>query len=198
MADKRFEYHDLVGALCSMPDKEKAKAESHHEWTAFMLQPSDSDSTFGGYYGPQWTMVDAQGNPVYTPALSDITPDAVLYWEQRYKVANNTLMRMRYAGLVWDFKKRIVNANYDKDLYRVYVDSMLEVCNQDFASHPVVTSRILERLFNITKSHLTVLDKTKAALRAFEARHATDKSVRFWSCQFLLMLDHKVTMKCKY
>ena len=191
VAGKRFEWHNLVGALCSMPDAEKAKPESHHEWTAFMLQPSDNDSTFGGYYGPHLTMADAKGNPVYTPALSDITPDAVLYWEQRYKAAKNPLLRMRYAGLVWDFKRRIVKANYDSDLYRVYVDSMLEVCNGDYASHPVVTANILERLFSITKSQSADLEKTKEALRAFEIRHATDKSVRCWACQFLLMTENK-------
>jgi len=186
-----FEYHDLVGALCSLPNVERAKPESQYEWTAFMLQPNDSDHTFGGYFGPQVTMADAQGNPVYIPALNDITPDAVLYWEQRYKTATNPLMRMRYAALVWDFKKRIVNADYDKDLYRVYVDSMIEVCNNDLESHPVVTTTVLERLFSIAKGNPADLAKTKDALRDFEARKATDKTVRLWACQFLLMTENK-------
>ena len=192
VAGQRFEYHDYVAALCSMPDDERTKSESQYEWTAFKLQPNDSDHTFGGYFGPQVTMADAQGNPVYIPALSDITPDAVLYWEQRYnKTATNPLMRMRYAALVWDFKKRIVNADYDKDLYRVYVDSMLEVCNNDLESHPVVTTTVLERLFSIAKGNPADLAKTKDALRDFEARKATDKTVRLWACQFLLMTQNK-------
>ena len=186
-----FEYHDYVGALNALPEAERVKPECHNEWTAFMLQPNDSDHTFGGYFGPQVTMADPQGNPVYIPALSDITPDAVLYWEQRYKAAANPLMRMRYAALVWDFKKRIANANYDNDLYRIYVDSMLEVCNNDLESHPVVTTTVLERLFSITKGNPADLTKTKDALRAFEARKSTDKSVRLWACQFLLMTENK-------
>lgn len=191
VAGKRFSSDDLLGALCSMPDGEKAKAESQHEWTAFMLQPNDQDHIFGGYYGPHWTMADANGNSVYTPALSNITPEAVLYWEQRYKAAQNALMRMRYAGLVWDFKRRIVNAGYDSDLYRTYVDSMLEVCNNDLASHPLVTANILERLFSLAKNQPADLESAKAALRAFEVRKASDKTVRFWACQFLLMLENK-------
>lgn len=191
VADYRFEYHDLVGALCALPDGERAKPESHHEWTAFMLQPNDQDSTFGGYFGPHWTHADQQGTPYYTPAKEDITPEAVLYWEQRYKVVTNALMRMRYAALVWDFKRRICNANYDADLYRTYVDSMLEVANKDFCSHPVVTALVLERLFYIAKSNLDDLAKTKTSLRAFEKRHAKDSSIRCWACQFLLMCDNK-------
>lgn len=191
VADYRFEYHDLVGALCALPDGERAKPESHHEWTAFMLQPNDQDSTFGGYFGPHWTHADQQGTPYYTPAKEDITPEAVLYWEQRYKVVTNALMRMRYAALVWDFKRRICNANYDADLYRTYVDSMLEVANKDFCSHPLVTVLVLERLFYIAKSNLDDLAKTKTSLRAFEKRHAKDSSIRCWACQFLLMCDNK-------
>lgn len=191
VAGQRFEYHDYVAALSSMPDGERAKPESQYEWTAFKLQPNDSDHIFGGYFGPQVTLADAQGNPVYIPALSDITADAVLYWEQRYKAATNQFMRMRYTALVWDFKKRITNANYDSDLYRIYVDSMLEVCNNDLESHPVVTTTVLERLFSIAKGNPADLAKTKDALRAFELRHAIDKSVRYWACQFLLMLENK-------
>ena len=191
VADYRFEYHDLVGALCALPDGERAKPESHHEWTAFMLQPNDQDSTFGGYFGPHWTHADQQGTQYYTPAKEDITPEAVLYWEQRYKVVTNALMRMRYAALVWDFKRRICNANYDKDLYRIYVDSMLEVAANDLSSHPVVTALVLERLFGIAKNNLDDLAKTKAALCAFEKRHATDSSIRCWACQFQLMCDNK-------
>ena len=191
VAGQRFEYHDYVAALCSMPDDERTKPESQYEWTAFKLQPNDQDSVFGGYFGPQWTQVNKQGAPYYTPAKEDITPVAVFYWEQRYKMATNPLMRMRYAALVWDFKKRIVNADYDKNLYRVYVDSMLEVCNNDLESHPVVTTTVLERLFSIAKGNPADLAKTKDALRDFEARKATDKTVRLWACQFLLMTENK-------
>ena len=191
VAGYRFEYHDLVGALCALPDGEREKPESHHEWTAFMLQPNDQDNTFGGYFGPHWTHADQQGTPYYTPAKEDITPEAVLYWEQRYKVVTNALMRMRYAALVWDFKRRICNANYDADLYRTYVDSMLDVADKDLCSHPVVTALVLERLFSIAKSNLDDLAKTKTALCAFEKRHAKDSSIRCWACQFLLMHDNK-------
>ncbi len=188
---RKFDVHEYVAALCALSEAEKARAESQHEWTAFMLQPNDSEQTFGGYFSPQFTFTDPNGNLVYSPPLAYITSDAVLYWEQRYKSAVNPQMRMRYAGLVWDFKKRITGSNYDSDLYRIYVDSMLEVCNNDLSSHPVVTTTVLNRLFSLTKSQPADLEKTKAALRAFESRHADDHSVCYWACQFLLMTENK-------
>ena len=192
IAGQRFDSQDYVAAIKSLPEQELQKDESQFESVAFMLQPRGTDENpFGGYYAPQFTFADQQGNPVYYPSLSTITPEAVLYWEQRYKASNNSLMKMQYAGLVWDFKLRIVNRSYDGDLCCTYVDSMLDVCNNDYAPHPVVTTRILERLFSISRNRTKSLDMAKIALRSFEHRHATDQSVRYWSCQFLLMLEHK-------
>ena len=188
---KRFNSNDYLAEINALPEIERQKDECRFEWLAFMLQPNDSDHTFGGYFGPQFTLSDRQGNPVYVPEFSMITPEAVLYWEQRYKVANNVLMKMRYAGLVWDFKTRIAKAKNDSDLYRTYVDSMLEVCNNDYTSHPVVTTMVLERLFSITSKQQVDLEKAKDAMRSFENRHAIDSSVRYWSCQFLLMTNNK-------
>ena len=53
------------------------------------------------------TLKDANDNIIEEPALKDITIDAVLYWEQRYKITKNPLLTMTYAGLVWDFKSTI-------------------------------------------------------------------------------------------
>ena len=68
---KRFEWHDIVSALNELPDNERSKPESHYERTAFMLQPNDSDSIFGGYFGPHFTFADSNGTPFYCPALSE-------------------------------------------------------------------------------------------------------------------------------
>ena len=188
---KRFDSHEIVADLNALPEAERQKNECKYEIVAFRLQPNDRDHTFGGYYGPQFTLSDPQGNPVYVPEQSSITSDAVIYWERRYKSVVNPLLKMRYAGLVWDFKKQIVQASYDSDLYRTYVDSMLAVCNNDFASHPVITTIILERLFSIALKQPSDLEKAKEALRDFEKRHATDDGILFWACQFLLMMEHK-------
>ena len=191
VVDKRFNCNVFLADINSLPEVERQKDEYRFEWLAFMLQPNDSDHTFGGYFGPQFILSNQQGNPVYVPELSMVTPDAVFYWELRYRVANNPFMKMRYAGLVWDFKPRIAMAKYDSDLYRTYVDSMLEVCNNDHTSHPVITTLVLERLFSIASKQQDDLEKAKDAMRNFENRHATDSSVRYWSCQFLLMTYNK-------
>ena len=187
---KGFDAHEIVGALSSVEENEKGKPEYCFENLAFSLVPSHDDN-WGTYYGPQAIFKDSNNNPIEVPALNDVTIDAVLHWEQRYKTTKNPLLTMRYAGLVWGFKNHIFHQKYESDLYRIYVDSMLKVCNEDYANHPVITTTILERLFYVAKSNEQDLILVKNAYIDFEKRHATDDSVRYWASRFLIMLDYK-------
>lgn len=187
---KGFDTHAIIRALMSLSEEERKKSEFKYEYLAFSLVPS-SNNNWGTYYGPRMTFKDANDNIIEEPALKDITIDAVLYWEQRYKITKNPLLTMTYAGLVWDFKSTIFHQKYDSDLYRIYVDCMLKVCNEDYTSHPVIAINILERLFDIAKRQKKDLALVKAAYIDFEGKNAVDNSVRYWSSRFNLMLKNK-------
>ena len=98
---------------------------------------------------------------------------------------------MRYAALVWDYKRTIVKDSYEPNLYRILVDSMLEVCNGDYQCHPVLTVNVLERLFDIAKGQPQDLLLVKKAYVDFEKRHAEDKNVRYWASRFEMILKYK-------
>ena len=187
---KGFDAHAIISALSTVDEQEKNKSDFVFEDLAFSLVPSGNNN-WGTYYGPQITFKDQNENIIEEPALDDITIDAVLYWEQRYKATNNPLLTMTYAGLVWDFKLKVCHEKKDSDLYRKYVDSMLKVCNEDYTSHPVITTNILERLFNITKGQKEDFALLKAAYINFEDKNAVDNSPRYWSSRFNLMLKNK-------
>jgi len=187
---KGFDAYEIIGALSAIEEKEKCKPEFGFENLAFSLVPSQDDN-WGTYYGPQAIFKDPNNNLIEVPALNDVTIDAVLHWEQRYKTTKNPLLTMRYAGLVWGFKNHIFHQKYDPDLYRTYVDSMIKVCNEDYANHPVITINILERLFYIAKSNEQDLILVKKVYIDFENRHATDDSVRYWASRFLIMLENR-------
>ena len=188
---KTFRFSDIASALGKLDDAEKARQEFQYEMTAFNLQPNATNSPWGFYFGPSLSFADANGSPIYYPSLTDVTKEAVLYWEGRYKSVLNVLLKMRYAALVWDFKPRIVQENYSSDLYRVYVDSMLDVCDNDYAEHPVITTTIYDRLFSITKGQSEDLAKVKQSMVSFEKKCATDDATRYWACQFLIMLENR-------
>lgn len=188
---KKFSLSDIISELGKLSDAEKKRQEFQYEVTAFNLQPNATDSPWGFYFVPHITGVDTNGKSICYLSLMDVTKNAVLYWEGRYKSVSNALLKMRYAALVWDFKPRIVHENYSSDLYQVYVDSMLEVCDNDYAEHPVITTTIYDRLFSIAKGQPADLAKVKQSIASFEKKYATDDATRYWACQFLIMLENK-------
>lgn len=189
---KEFYMHDVEGALSAVEECEKNDPEYEYEMLAFGLQPQHANNPWGDfYYGPRVTLSDENGNPFYIPSFAQITPNAVFYWEQRYKETRNPLLTIRYASLVWDYKRSIVQTNYDNDLYRTLVDNLLVVCNEDYEPHPTITVNDLEYLFELTKNQQEDLIKCKNAYRSFENRHNDDRALRYWSSRFLMMLKYK-------
>lgn len=191
VSKKGFYPHEIIYALSSVDAEEKQKPEYAYEELAFSLQPYQDGNPWGFYYGPQFTFADKNGDPIYSPSLDEVTPDAIAYWNKRVGESINPLFKARYAGLVWDFENRICKKGHVPTLRRNYVDSMLKVCNEDYLPHPTITANLLERLFEVTKSQQDDLEKTKQAYKDFEARHATDDAVRYWASRFLMMLEYK-------
>ncbi len=189
---KSFTFHEIIAALNALEKDETKKPEYQYEYIAFRLQPQHGENPWGDYYfGPYLTGTDNEGNIICIPSKEQITPDAVLYWEKRYKEVINPLLKMRYAALVWDYKRAIVKSNYEPNLYRVFVDSMLDVCNGDYQYHPTLTVNVLERLFDIVKGQSEDLLLVKKAYIDFEMRHPEDKNVRYWASRFEMMLKYK-------
>lgn len=189
---KNFDYDDIVIDLNSVDDSEKSKSEFAFEQLAFRLQPQHGDNPWGHYhYGPQFTFGDANGLPVYSPAIDDITSESVVYWKGRLADCVNPLLKLRYATLVWDFQPSICRQSNDGVLYRTIVDAALEVCNGDYLRYPVLTVNTLEYLFAFVNKKSEDLTKVKDAYKEFELHHSEDNAVRYWSSRFQLMLSCK-------
>jgi len=186
----KFDYSDILASLRKLDSEEQNRPEYQYEYTAFCLQPGSENNPWGTYYGPQFTFADEKGNPIYAPTQEDVSKDAVLYWERRYRQVSNSLLKMRYSALVWDFKPSVVQQAYPANLYKSYVDSMLDVCDNDFSPHPVVTANIYDRLFALVNKQESDVVRVKSSLKRYESRYAVDSAVRSWACQFLLMLEY--------
>ena len=188
---KGFDFHEIVNALATVDEVEKMKPEFVYEKIAMELVPTQTENPWGFYYGPQFTFANEQGELMYVPSLNDITSDTIMYWEDRAKVCNNPLLIARYADLVWDFKQKIAHRGQEPWMYRLCVDNMLRVCNEDYCSHPFIAINILERLFAIVKNTLADIQLVKNAFITFEQRHSQDDTVRVWASRFLLMMEYK-------
>lgn len=188
---KGFDFHQIVNALATVDEVEKMKPEFVYEKIAMELVPTQTENPWGFYYGPQFTFANEQGELMYVPSLNDITSDTIMYWEDRAKACNNPLLIARYADLVWDFKQKIAHRGQEPWMYRLCVDNMLRVCDEDYCSHPVITVNVLERLFAISKDTPEDNQLVKDTFVTFEQRHSKDDTVRLWASRFLLMMEHK-------
>lgn len=188
---KGFDFHQVESALVTVGEAEKAKPEFMYEITAMKLVPTQTKEPLGYNYGPQLTSANEKGEQIYVPSLNDITSDAISYWENRAQACKNPILIVRYAGLVWDFKQKITHEGHAPWMYRLYVDNMLRVCNEEYCSHPIITLTVLECLFVITKDTTEDSRLAKDAFITFEQRHSKDDTVRLWASRFLLMMEHK-------
>lgn len=189
---KGFSLYDVDISLSEISEAEKGQKPYLYESIAFRLMPTPVDNPWEShYYGPMCTMRGVKGEPIYKPAQTEITAEAIQYWQNRSNETNNPLMKMHYLGLVWDFQQSVTGQKNTGELYNTYVESILAVCNGDYCSHPTGTVTMLERLFELASSNAHYLPLAKQAYRDFEKRHATDDAPGLWGSQFTIMLQHK-------
>ena len=189
---KRFYPHDVTGDINQLPESERKKTECFNEWLAFSLVANGNDTAWGTYYGPQFYGKKEDGTPVSMPAYTDISNDCVLYWERRGQEATNPLLKARYCGLVWDFKKRVCNDSYPNWLFDTYIQSLLDVANGDYEPHDVITVNVLERLSSLAGNNSKYAEQVKAAFVRFDnERTGDDNAARLWGALLGFLIKNK-------
>ena len=189
---KRFYPHDVTAVLSQLQDEEKHKPEFRYEILAFALVANGNETEWGTYYGPMFIGKKEDGTPASYPEYSDITNDAVLYWETRAQTAINPLLKVRYCGLVWDFKKRVCGENYPSWLFDEYIQSLLDVINGDYEPHDVITVNDLERVATLANTSGKFRDAIKKAFVRFDdERTKDDFAARLWGALLGYLIKNK-------
>ena len=178
---KRFYAHDVTSELSQVSDEEKSTSDFRHEMLAFSLVASVNETEWGTHYGPQFYGKKNDGTPVTFPELKNINNDAVLYWEKRAQEVVNPLLKMRYCGLVWDFKKIVCSDKYPNWLLDAYIQSILDVINGDYEPHDVITVNDLESVAQLGCKSDKFKEKIKNAFVHFDdQRTKDDNAARLW------------------
>lgn len=144
---KHFLSHDISMAINSLP-KDNFEAEiCRYEAIAFEFAENCNDKKWGVYYGPQWTLAKKDtGEEMYVPDIKDVTEDMVEYWEQRANEVQNPMLKMRYTGLVLEFKKKLFNKESDyRSIKLAHVQALLDVVDGDYCQYETVAFDYAER-----------------------------------------------------
>ena len=79
-----------------------------------------------------------------------VTPEIISYWEERASKVVNPLLKMRYTGLVLDFKKRITGEQPDyKTIKLANVEAIIDVVEGDYADHVFIALELAERALKL-------------------------------------------------
>ena len=124
---------------------------------------------------------------------SEITPEHIAYWTKRATETRNPLLKMRYAGLVWEYGKKVTKEEPSyKDIKLAFIVSSIETVEQDLAERTVIgifyCKRAIEKAISIRNRELT--DRAIVALIACQKRDDKDEHPGIWGRAFKIMTEH--------
>ena len=190
---KNFDLYEISNLLSKLPEKEKARQEVKSELLAFSFQ-DNTGKRWGTYLGPLTTWVKKDtGEEICRPDYKEITDYDIERWEKRVEQTKNPFLLMRYSGLVYDFKKKIMGVNPDfHKIIKPYANSILKVVEGEYPNHIAETYMYAERLFDVaySKGLDDLFEKAKEVLWNLDSKYGVDEKPGLWGCHFQIMIKY--------
>lgn len=144
---KNFLAEDVSSAINSLPSEVQKEDLFLYESMAFGFSGNNKGNEWGTYYGPRFTFTRKDsGEEVYSPDIKMVTKEMLTHWEKRCIEVSNPLLRMRYTGLVLEFKKKLFNEEPDyKTIKLAHIEALLEVVEKDYCRYETVAFDFAER-----------------------------------------------------
>lgn len=194
---KRFDYDDVTSEIKKqLSNDQLSLPEVRSEVLAMQFQDNTGHNVWNTYYGP--FLIGEENvtkKPVYAPDIASVTAEDIEYWTKRAHETDNPFMKMRYAGLVFDFHKKIFGKEADyKTIKLPYIQSVIEVVNGDYFSHVYEGYVYVERALSCARGFKKqeLIDDAKGALRHLEEQYCSDDSKSgWWARGFELMMKYE-------
>ena len=193
---KHFVSHDVSASINSLPKDNPEKQQCLYEAMAFEFAENCDGKEWNTYYGPQWTFIQKDtGEEVYVPNIKDVTEEMVAYWEKRAVTVRNPLLKMRYTGLVLEFKKKLFNKEPDyKSIKLAHIQSLLDVVDGDYCQYETIAFDYAERGLNLAIGYRNFDLQERAVKVYYEAhqRHSNnDMYPGVWGKIFQSLIKHR-------
>lgn len=170
---KRFSDHDITAAINQLPEGNPEDMLCRYEALAFAFVGTNRENEWGTYYGHRFTFEkEDTGEKVYSPDISLVSPEIISYWEKRAGEVVNPLLKMRYTGLVLDFKKRVTGKQPDyKTIKLANIEAIIEVVEGDYAEHDFVTLEYADRALKLANGFKNEAMVKRVAKAYYDAHH---------------------------
>lgn len=182
--EKGFEYYDVNDAIKQLPEEVVKSDAAQYEMLAMLFSEGSSDE-WGTYFGPMLTGKAQDGTPVYFPDRKSLTPNCIAHWERRATDTRNPYIRMRYAGLVNEFKKEVTNVEPDYRTIKLpYVESIVEVIEGGYCHHAILNFMLIERALSCAKSwhNEKLIDRVKETFFKLDVQYRDElETPGYWA-----------------
>ena len=133
-----FSRAQIIHAIADVPDDVWKEETTQYENLAFCMVEDTGSDCWGTYYGPYVKDRNKEtGEWLFVPDKKEITPKTIAYWEKRASVVSNPMLKMRYTGLVLDFKEQVTGSKPDfKSIRKANIEAAISVAkdtNEDTA-----------------------------------------------------------------
>lgn len=201
---KRFTEHEINSALKSLTPEKNIEIDSNllAELMAFDFSENyqDKKTGWGTYFGPMMVWGNNDGTATESPSIQRVTTEMLAYWEKRANESQNPVIKARYAGLVWDFSKRISDTSPTYDIGKLYIESLIEIAEKDSHKYESDTVQKLKRALTLAISfnNEQLVNRATEAILKYEKKVSTDSKPGLWGFSFdLLVMNPKVSLDIK-
>jgi hypothetical protein len=157
----------------------------------------DQGTGWGTYYGPMIVWSNNDGTSNEYPSIKKINDDILAYWASRATEAKHSVLKARYAGLVWEMSKPSTGRDAGANMAQIAIDSILDIARHDRHEHEVYTVTKLRRALSLALS-LNDPDRLNAvrdAMIAYEDKIAVDDKLGLWGfCYDELVHNKKIAL----
>lgn len=139
-----------------------SKGDSYYEGLAFEFGEYPDGTGWGIFYGYQTSFTLTDGDIYSNINETDITEDAVHYWQKRITTSVNPLFKARFSGLVLDFGKKF-GIRPDVNLINTFINALILVIEGSYCSDFGITKKV-DILIKVTSGYTKDVSlRTKAA-----------------------------------
>src|SRR5690606_950414 len=145
------------------------------------------------YYGPEFRGINKDGTYIDIPSREEINEESITYWERRIDEVQNPILKARYSGLVWEFKKEVSGERPEISICIKHIESIILVANGDYSNNTITTAEQLMRAVNLalTINNLALAKDAFDTLIDYEDKHGIDDKPGLWGFSMTLLLANK-------
>ena len=193
-----FAEHQISDAVHRLRDKDDPSPPPM-EWLAeamafdFCENHADKETGWGTYFGPKMSGTEEDGSHFEAPSIRLVTPEILDYWAKRAREAKNPILKVRYAGLVWDLTRRVTDQSPPYEMAQIRIDGVIEMAATKVHKYESQVISKLEHALHlaIVLDDVTRIGRVRNAILDYEDEVAQDDKVGLWGFAFDLLWGNK-------